>query len=199
MAQKSFFKFLPLVLICTLAFAEEDVKAKQRFSVYMHPASLYGLILLIENNVFFYFTAEYKLNDFYSIVLAPSIWNGKWIEPLVDNRRKYFRLGSAIGIRRFVNGNAEGFYTQLMPGAYYLSYEESEAYMGKTVSGPMIDVLGYVGYARKFFGFDTFVETGIGYRWSSLSNPFEDIPFPLSSGYENMALNVNIGVGLSLF
>jgi hypothetical protein len=199
MAPKSFSKFLPLVLICTLAFAQEDSKAKQSFSVYMHPASLYGLFLLIEDNGFFYLTAEYKLTDFYSILLAPSIWSGKWTDKhrYFENREKYFRVGSAIGFRRFVNGNAEGFYLQLMPGAYYFSCEES--YTGETISKTMIDALGYVGYTRKFFGFSTFVETGIGYRWSSLTNSLEDIPFPLSSGYKNLALNVNIGIGLPLF
>jgi hypothetical protein len=125
MAPKSFFKFLPLVLICTLAFAEEDSKAKQRFSVYMHPASLYGLLLFIGDNGFFYFTAEYRLNDFYSIVLAPSIWSGKWTENhrYFDNRERYFRIGSALGIRRSANNITEGFYLQLMPGAYYFSCE----------------------------------------------------------------------------
>jgi hypothetical protein len=199
MAQKSFSKFLPLVLICTLAFAEEDSKSKQKFSAYMHPASLYGLLLLIGDNGFFYFTTEYRLSDFYSIVLAPSIWSGKWTDNhrYFDNRERYFRLGSALGIRRSANNITEGFYLQLMPGAYYLSCEDY--YTGKTIPKTMIDVLGYVGYAREFFGFSTFVETGIGYRWSSLANSFEDIPFPLSSGYKNLALNINIGIGLPLF
>jgi hypothetical protein len=199
MAQKSFFKFLPLVLICTLAFAEEDSKAKQNFSIYMHPASLYGLVLLVESNAFFYFTAEYKLTDFYSIVLAPSIWSGKWTDSrrYYNNRARYFRLGSEIGIRRFMNSNAEGFYLQLLPGVYHFSCEES--YTGETISKTMIDALGYVGYARKLFGFNAFAEAGIGYRWSSLRYSFEDIPFPLSSGYKNLALNINMGVGLPLF
>jgi hypothetical protein len=199
MAQKSFPKFLPLVLICTLVFAEEGSKPKQNFSVYMHPASLYGLLLFIGDNEFFYFTAEYRLSDFYSVVLAPSIWSGKWTEDhrYFDNRERYFRLGTAIGIRRFANRDAEGFYLQFMPGAYYFSCEES--YTKETISKSMIDILSYVGYARDFFGFNAFVETGIGYRWSSLVNSFEDIPFPLSSGYKNLALNINIGVGLPLF
>jgi hypothetical protein len=63
----------------------------------------------------------------------------------------------------------------------------------------MVDVLGYVGYAREFFGFSTFVEAGTGFRWSSLAKSFEDIPFPLSSGYKNLAFNINIGIGLPLF
>jgi hypothetical protein len=60
-------------------------------------------------------------------------------------------LGSGLGIRSFIYNNM--YYLQLMPGAYYFR---------ETISGPMIDVLGYIGFNLGLFFFDA----GMGYSWN---------------------------------
>ncbi|MCL2283728.1 MAG: hypothetical protein FWC26_10490 [Fibromonadales bacterium] len=193
-------------------------KDNERFSVYLHPVSICGSLLPLEKGGFFYLTAEYPLNGFYSIIMAPSIWSGNFLR----NDRHYFRLGSGVGIRRFFNGKSDGFYLQLMPSAYYTrqegywsntlnalyrDYPIDRQYHDKTISGSIIDILGYVGYSMKFSHIRLFFDVGMGYAWNSLyPDPEDDLPFFLQVGYNKnyattysgaVSIDFNLGIGFA--
>jgi len=199
----------------------------ERFSVYLHPTSICGSLLSYEGG-FFYLTAEYPLNGFNSIIMTPSIWSGNLLvsgdpgKSRSTDGRHYFRLGSGVGIRYFINGKSDGFYLQLMPSAYYTrqegywSYERTLSrsydddiiiqYHDKTISGSIIDILGYIGYSAKFSRIRLFFDVGIGYAWNSLyPDPEDDLPLLLRGGYNKhlttypgaVSIDINLGIGFA--
>jgi hypothetical protein len=212
MAKKPVLKFLPLVFLCSLAFADEDLpdvdidleinkrrEANQRVSIYFHPFSLFLPA--------FYLTIEYPLSKHNSIIINPSMWFfskdfGAYTYILKDEehfrQEELFRLGSGIGIRRFEKGISEGRYFQLMSSVHYLKIheydDESNDYSGpyKTYSGLMADLLGYFGYSIKSYGGSLFFDYGLGYRWANAGsrNFF---------GNNGIAVEFNIGLGFALF
>ncbi|MDR3000919.1 MAG: hypothetical protein LBU89_06605 [Fibromonadaceae bacterium] len=203
----------------------------ERFSIYLHPTSIAGSLLLYKNIDFFYLTVEYPLNGRYSLIAVPSVWSGKFLTPHNGESKRtdgryYFRLGSGIGIRHFINGKSDGFYLQLMPSAYYTSqegywsYERNTSnalyrsladgvtarYHDKTISGSIIDILGYIGYSAKFSRIRLFFDVGMGYAWNSLHpDPQDNLPLLLWSSYNKhvwphsgaISLDINLGIGFA--
>jgi hypothetical protein len=204
MAKKFLFKFLPLVFLCSLAFADEDlpnkdidletnkkIEANQRVSIYFHPGSLLWPAL--------YLTIEYPLSEYNSIIINPSLWffseDFGLFTSFIDDT-EVFRLGSGIGIRDYRIGyGAEGYafgkgsYIQLMSSVHYLKvrkYEDKHNY--KTYSGPVIDITFSVGGKDDTWGM--FCDFGVGYRWANISS----LTF---FGESTEYLDGNIGFGFS--
>ncbi|MDR2580018.1 MAG: hypothetical protein LBC85_03375 [Fibromonadaceae bacterium] len=207
-----------IILLLSLAvFAKEK---NERVSVYLHPVSLYGMLLCaLEDYCFSYLTVEYPLNKRYSLIVAPSIWTGKMLEGLNESRH-YLRLGSGVGIRHFTNGKADGFYLQLMPSAYYVRYEGETLNMilyrsieegftidcCETASSQIFDILGYIGYSKKFSRISIFFDAGLGYMWSPtcrLDTPILLVPvnnIPAGNGcIGGISFDVNFGIGFALW
>ncbi|MDR0516424.1 MAG: hypothetical protein LBH25_05195 [Fibromonadaceae bacterium] len=215
MIKKFIFSFLLLLFLCSFVFANYR---NERVSIYpLHPASIYFLIANLPEIVLsegakeyyglnspigFYFTVEYPLNDLYSLVVNPSIYYEKSIDYNKDYNRedwKFFRMGSGIGIRYFLNGNADGFYLQLMPSAYYtnlIKYHYDKA--NEITSGPIIDILGYVGYSAKFSRISIFFDAGAGYAWGPFSSNSSGLLKFGSSGYSKRSIDFNFGFGFAL-
>ncbi|MDR0517604.1 MAG: hypothetical protein LBH25_11230 [Fibromonadaceae bacterium] len=193
MAKRLISTLLPFIFLYSVAPAEENAKvnqkteANQRTFIYWHPFStpmifLASSIINKEIIVPIYLTIEFSLDEnYFALIINPSY--------VFINNINEFRLGSGVGIRHFMNGNADGVYLQLMPGAYY-SNSSSKI---KTLYH--IDILSYIGYSSKFsnsnvllrtsnsnvFIRNLFFDIGIGYGWG-----------PLSNGY---TLDSNLGFG----
>jgi hypothetical protein len=145
--------------------ANKNLEVNKKISVYMHPISLLTGLYVEEAPLIFYLTGEYPLNEFYSLIVSPSLWTGgndKWMEG-----SDYFKLGSGIGIRRFIYGEASGHYLQLMPSAHYLKYQAwNSDDVKRKVSGSKFDIIGYIGYSAKYYYVSMFFEAGMGYDFS---------------------------------
>jgi hypothetical protein len=219
-----FFRFLPLALLCSFAFADENLPvcgseqalpgascrgrdvgldANQRISVYLHPFTMVGSLATKEIPFLLYLTGEYPLSRFNSLIINPSLWSGK------SEDLDFFRIGTGIGIRRFANGEANGLYLQLMPSLHYLSVEEGvfwgDVEIAKvTKSGSVFDILGYIGYSAKYSGISVYFDVGIGYGWVSLKGGERDkdniIAFAATAkSGKGLAFDVNVGIGIPLF
>jgi hypothetical protein len=186
------------VFLCSLAFADED----QGVSIYFHPGSLLWPAL--------YLTIEYPLSEYNSIIINPSLllfsrnfgmfsfFDQSFSHPYTE----VFSLGSGIGIRNYGIGYiidssgkniSEWLYLQFMTSAYYIKIRE---YYDKrnygTYSGPMIDIIFYLGCKDKFYTGSFFMDFGLGYRWASVE------PEPYRAfGESGEYLDVNIGFGFS--
>jgi len=186
---------LLLVFFCSVVIADENVKVEQkietnqRIFVYWHPFSTFAVLLtssVINKEVIvpIYITIELPLDEnYFALIINPSY--------IFINNINEFRIGSGVGIRHFMRGNADGVYLQLMPSAYYSNSRNEIKLLHQ------INILGYIGYSKKFSNsvlFRTsknnvlirnfFFDIGRGYGWGALSN-----------GY---TLDVNLGVGFAL-
>jgi hypothetical protein len=155
------------------AVANKNLEVNKKTSIYLHPISLLTGLCVGEAPFILYLTGEYPLNEYYSLILSPSLWTGgndEWM-----GGSDYFKLGSGVGIRRFIYGEASGHYLQLMPSAHYLRYQAwHDDDVKRKVSGPKLDVIGYIGYSAKYYYVSIFFEAGMGYRWSFLPVKYED-------------------------
>jgi hypothetical protein len=197
MAKTPFFKFLPLVFLCSTVFAYEG--EHKEFFVYLHPMSLaHSMFSSPKKDTFIYLTMDYSLNEFYSLIINPSFVYSDNLGSMTDSdgsSNYYSRIGSGVGIRRYISDKfSEGFYLQLMPGVYRFKIDYT--------SGIIIDILGYIGYSVRFpSGTAFFLDMGlgvVGYGWNSL--PSDDAPFWLlagSPGCHIRSMDYNIGIGFS--
>ena len=145
-------RLLPLVFLYSLAFAYDDYN---KVFVYIHNTSL--TLTYMAKEPFIYLTVEYPLDWSYSIIINPSFIYSKDLGSMTDyegNSSYYSRIGSGVGIRRFIGETSDGFYLQLMPGVY--------RFRNNFTSGTIIDFLGYVGYSFKFYKGSVFIDMGIG-------------------------------------
>jgi hypothetical protein len=180
------------VFLYSIVFAYDD---NSKIFVYMHQTSM--LLTFIQKEPFLYLTVEYPLNESYSIIINPSFIYSKELGSMSDydtHASYYSRIGSGIGIRRFIgDGISEGFYLQLMPGVY--------SFRNDFERGTIIDILGYVGYSFKSSYGGIFIDMGIGivgYGRNSL--PSDDAPFWLlggSCGSHFRSHDYNIGIGFA--
>ncbi|MCL2284715.1 MAG: hypothetical protein FWC26_15475 [Fibromonadales bacterium] len=184
-------RLLPFVFLYSLVFAYDD---NNKVFVYIHHTSL--ILTSVAKEPFIYLTVEYPLNWSYSIIINPSFIYSKNLGAMADDETKssyYSRIGSGVGIRRFINDKTDGFYLQLMPGVY--------RFKNDFTSGIIIDILGYVGYSFKSHMGGIFIDLGVGivgYGWDSL--PRDDAPFWAlggSSGSSFRSVDVNFGFGFA--
>jgi hypothetical protein len=149
-------RFLMLVfLLCSAGFAHSPLGTVETLSyfetkhyIFLHPFSIASGLYDIQNpELILYLTTEHQLSDYNRLIVHPSI--------LVKS--DYFRLGSGLGIRHYASSGFEGVpYLQLMPSVHYVR---------ETVSGPVIDVLGYIGTTIAD-DCTFFFDVGIGYGWN---------------------------------
>jgi len=194
--------------LCSVCFANEDLKTDQRISVYLHPFTLISLAA-DELPFLLYLTGEIPLNEFNSLIVNPSMWVGG-----LGDGEEVFRLGSGIGIRHFVNGKTQGLYLQLMGNFhYFLNIKLRDKIVGNEYisgSGSIADILGYIGYSMKFSRISLFSDFGLGYgknniKKKSLSNHpdydwrYSDYDWHLADeGKTGLSFDINIiGVGIS--
>jgi hypothetical protein len=196
------------------------LNTNQRTSVYLHPVSLITVFVVnggFNTNDFpfmFYLTGEFPFNERYALIVDPFLITKK-----STDYNEVFVIGSGIGIRRFVNGNADGFYLQLIPNISY--WEETahwEDWIGTGQDGKAeyedkagdasainVDVLGYIGYSIKYSKISLFFDIGIGYGFthylSRSGDYYSNDPFRiLKVGDQNgLSIDINIGVGIPLF
>jgi hypothetical protein len=181
----------------------------QKTSVYLHPVSLIAGFagMGIEGfylPIWFNLTGEIPLSERYALIVNPSL---VYMYEDEDETGKAFFVGSGVGIRRFVNGNADGLYLQIMP---YINYGKGNHWGDDgedSFSSINADILGYIGYSIKYSKISLFFDIGIGYgisHYLSLSNKElfinENDEIRLSGlGAKNgLSIDINIGVGMPL-
>ena len=185
-------------------------------SVYLHPVTVVTLIgglasLAVENlyiPLLLSFTGEIPLSGRYALIVNPSIG---WMYETEENPGKSIGIGSAVGIRRFINGNADGLYLQLMPNVRYFKSENFKTKDGEkipTSSGINTDILGYIGYSIKYSKIHWFFDFGIGYgyshhfsaneKYNELTEGDTNIRFFGIGTKNGLSFDINIGVGIPL-
>jgi len=178
------------------------LNTNQKTSVYLHPVSLitsfvrYAVedLYLPRLNL----TGEFPFSKSNALIVTPSLW----AEGSMEDDTELFMIGSGIGIRRFINGNADGFYLQLMPSVFYLKIDDKIDYAYNL----NVDVLGYIGYSVKYSKINLFFDIGMGYGLShQLSISDKDFLKDKSYfrifrlGTENdLSYDINIGIGIPL-
>jgi len=174
---------------------QEDSKNS---SVYLHPIALTALAV---DMLYFNLTGEFPLSGRYALIVNPYIL---WIygtDAMVEGVDKSVGFGSGIGIRRFVNGNSDGLYLQLMPNVGYFKSEDNDRY-----SAINTDILGYIGYSIKYSKIHLFFDFGIGYGFThyfsvdkEYKESIKDEPRFFGMGARNdLSIDINIGVGIPL-
>jgi hypothetical protein len=194
------------------------LNTNQRTSVYLHPVSLIaGFASEGKFPFMLYLTGEFPFNERYALIVDPSLLT--WDD---DDGGEVFAIGSGIGIRRFVNGNADGFYLQLIPNISYweeiahwkdwkgIGKNGEDEYEDKTdnASGINVDVLGYIGYSIKYSKISLFFDIGIGYGFThylsrsigvkDLFKDDSDIRIFRLGTKNGLSFDINIGVGIPL-
>jgi len=160
-----------LVPILTLAFSYSTVFAEEKdksIFIYIHPGSLISSIIAagVESYpVFFYVTTEFLISKSVSVIVQPSFVKGKFSQFNSDDIRTYFRVGSGIGIRKYLlsimrdpncHTNEPGlFYLQLSSNAHYRNADKNNP-------GFLMDGLAHLGVTlSRIFKIDT----GVGYKF----------------------------------
>ena len=161
---------------------QNEILFDSRVSVYLHPLSIIGNILIMTDdfftdNLFLYSTVEVPLSLSYSLIIRPSYWYNPDI----------IRLGSDIGIRYYTDKKSDGFYFQGQMGLFYCSYEID---YGKKENFTCFDIMGYFGLAKKIANFSMFFDFGIGF-----ASKKDGYIFPSDDG---RIFDFNIGVGIPL-
>ena len=196
------------------------LNTNQKTSVYLHPVRL--ITGFVENAFpfMFYLTGEFPFNERYALIVDPFLMTKKSTYTTARDYNEVFAIGSGIGIRRFVNGNADGFYLQLIPNiSYWEMTDHWEDWIGTGQDGKAeyedkagdasainVDVLGYIGYSIKYSKINLFFDIGIGYGFTHYLSRSEDYPDDYGQiirihkvGFANgLSIDINIGVGIPL-
>jgi len=77
-----------------------------------------------------------------------------------------------VGIRHFPSEKGEGLYLQGQAGIFYLYSDRN--------SSMWFDIMGYIGYAKKYSGVRIFIDAGIGLGIAD---------------YRSFLFDVNLGIG----
>jgi hypothetical protein len=150
MVKRPAFSFLPLIFLCTHAFADEYTNDVY---LYFHPFTLpvnpfvLGSMLYEDRPLTVYLTLEYSLNEYFSIPVTPSLW---------FKYGDYYRLGSGAGIR--FNYKYSELYFQLMPAHYLKRSLSANSDTNEKTSERFTDLRFYVGFG----GRGAFFDIGIG-------------------------------------
>ncbi|GBU25680.1 hypothetical protein R83H12_02335 [Fibrobacteria bacterium R8-3-H12] len=178
-------------------------------SVYLHPVTLIGSLasLAVENlylPLWLNLTGEIPFSRRYALIVNPSVF---WMYETEEEPGNAFYIGSGVGIRRFVNGNADGLYLQLMPNVHYFKGEGKKENSKElsAFSGINADILGYIGYSIKYSKIYWFFDFGVGYGFShyfsvdkELIEGDSNIRFFGIGTKNGLSFDINIGVGIPL-
>ena len=193
---KFLFPILLFVFSYSVTFADED---ERKISIYIHPISLItstaiSLIAPPDEKIpiFLYITSEFPTSESSSIIVNPSLIKGS-----VENDVCYFRIGTGVGIRRYLALDPIPVF--FLPTLRYLQLISSAHYrnVDKNNHGFMVDILGYIGYS---FGISSF-DIGFGYEYKYLKRSLEEKSF----SYVNLlnksivpAVDINLNIRLPL-
>jgi hypothetical protein len=175
-----FLKLLPLLfLLHSAGFAHPpfNILTPKEFNIFIHPVAITSHI---RSNIYLTYQVPLGEDGDYHIIINPSFLISSF------NKKDYSRYGSGIGFRRFID---EDFYVQIMPSMFYLN---GSAPGNETISGSMVNVLGYVGYNMGYWYFDA----GLGYGWAFLPKTlknYSDFPYHLKNN-RGLAFDINFGV-----
>ena len=122
-----------------------------RTSIYFHPITL--LAGLASDLFLLYSTIELPQSISNSLIIKPSIWYFTGYNSDID-LSDVLRLGADVGIRHFPSEKSEGLYLQGQAGLFFLSAENK--------SSLWLDIMGYLGYSKKYSGVRIFVDVGVG-------------------------------------
>ena len=153
---------------------QNKIADNKRTSLYLHPIFLIAGLATEDAPLLLYSTIEIPSSLSNSLIIRPSLWYIPGYNNEI-NLRDAFRFGSDIGIRHFPSGKGEGLYLQAQSGIFYLSADNK--------SSLWFDVMGYIGYAKKYSGVRIFIDVGIG------------IGFVESRG---LLGDVNLGIGFPI-
>ncbi|MDR2595248.1 MAG: hypothetical protein LBC87_10820 [Fibromonadaceae bacterium] len=159
-----------VLLIISISYANTQEPATEqnntRGAFYLHPFSTYSGMAGFNP---IYFTVEIPFSLSNSLIIRPSYLNWSRVNDKI--KAKAFRLGSDIGIRRYLAGKGEGLYLQGQMGIFYYNHsfeEECDELICVNLcpfcvidipqKSIWLDAMGYIGYSFKFL----FIDIGIG-------------------------------------
>lgn len=160
------FSILLFVFSYSVTFADED---EPKISIYIHPFSSIESAIIKDVPFFFYITSEFHISKYNSIIVNPSLIKGN-----VENKVDYFRIGSGVGIRRYVTPDPVPVF--FIPTVRYLQIISSAHYrsVDKNNPGFMVDILGYIGYSYYEL---CLLDIGFGYEYKYLKRNLEQEAF----------------------
>jgi hypothetical protein len=178
---------MPLIfLLCSIANSKDFSNG---FGIFVHPLTVGAGIYDSRNpGLDLYLTVQVPLdkNGGYSLIANPSI--------LLSN--DYFRRGTGIGFRCYIGEDKDNIYLQLMPSAHYLKHSMfGKDNARESVSGKMIDILGYIGSGSK----SMFLDIGIGYGWAFFPKGYRAYSNYPYYGKNNHGLAFDINFGFNIF
>ena len=199
-------KLLLITIIFVFAnsfcFAEDEneiEKAKEySIAVHLHPISfVYSLITLWDNEtkpstLCLYSTLEIPCSPSISLTIRPSLWNNVPEFTLFGKTKKWFRWGTDLGIRYYLNKEGKGFYVQGTVGLFHIKEEEGEHsiqyYQTKPKSNSFFEatLMGYLGYSikPKKTNISIFFDVEVGYSSQNISL------------FHHVRADYNLGVGM---
>jgi len=154
--------------ITTSATEQNTVNQKDNLKtvIHFHPITLFTSIPELVSDEspsgLYYLTIEKPLNLSNSLIIKPSlVLNVKPITlPIMSFGKRnddiYFRLGSDIGLRHYVNKNGQGVYKQGTVGVFFIENRiDNSSFMG-------IDIMGNLGFSKKYKTLTIFFDIGLG-------------------------------------
>ena len=190
----------------------EDYQKNLRVMAYLHPLPLffgaaYNMLMLSS-------TIEIPLSLSNSFIIQPTIWAGSsdgYIPVVIatnDDRveyKKLKRVGSGVGMRRYVVEKGQGFYLQAIASAYYIhadsishkkdEYEDDYWYSAPKITtwtkvkGVIGELMFYVGAAHKWKNISFSYEGGMGFGYDGTDT--------FQMGYINsLVTNFNLCIGI---
>jgi len=156
------FPKITILLFLAVFAANAQEYPNERISVYLHPVAL--LVGLDAKIPMIYSTVEVPFSLYNALIVKPSLWLS------TDDTNKFYRVGSELGFRHYLDGRGEGMYLQPQIGAFYLSVNNIDfSWFGEDAreknkeSAMWYDFMGYFGYSYKFAYISIYSDTGIGY------------------------------------
>ena len=195
--KKIFLTIAIFITVNNFAFSQEEIpittsatvkkkvkKDNMKTVIHFHPMTLFMSIpasVLEESPMgWFYSTIEKPLDLSNSLIIKPSLWLNVSPISFYGKNDEFSRFGSDIGLRHYSNKNGEGFYLQAQCGVFFIeNRNNSNSFVG-------IDIMGYLGFSKKFKTQTVFFDIGLGIGNSNVmvqGNDFEGI------------LDINFGLG----
>ena len=175
-------------------------KQNTRTSIYFHPLTFISTAVLNSDSdsdaflkTFLYLTIENPIDLSKSLIFKPSLLvfqEFKIFSPSDD----IFRFGADVGLRHYADKKGDGFYSQVQTGIFYLYKIGKDNRKNK--NGVWFDIMGYLGYSKKYAKVSIFFDIGMGLGLTSLRDlniltvPIGERSFLLS--------DINLGIGFSL-
>ena len=195
---KKFLILIAVAITTQIANAQENILKEQsvtenkydntRTSIYLHPVSL--IAGAGSKSLFLYSTIEVPSNLSRSFIIRPSIW---YISGEFDEIDFYLedpiRIGTDFGMRFYPGEKGAGLYLQAQAGLFLLSAKESVydydnwSFKTQRANAFWFDVMGYIGYSKKYSETIIFIDVGIGLLINNGISPLAD---------------VNLGIGFPL-